>query len=69
MSELERARVRQRCRTLVLAAALGFVLVGFSFVDRAWPGVVVGAAGTVVVLVLYRRECLRASSDTDPREP
>jgi hypothetical protein len=68
MSDRADARARQRCRTLVLAAALGVVLVTFSLVDRSWPGVVVGAAGTVVVVVLYRRECMRDASGTDVRE-
>jgi hypothetical protein len=63
-----RRPLSQRCRTLILAAALGVVLFGFSLVDRAWPGVFVGVVGTAVVLVLYRRECMRTPSDTDSRE-
>jgi membrane associated rhomboid family serine protease len=62
-----RSRASQRCRTLVLAAALGVVLTFISIVDRTWPGAVVGAIGAVVALVMYRREC-SASSGTEPRD-
>lgn len=63
-----RARSAQRCRTLILAAALGVVLTSFSLVDRAWPGVVVGVIGTIVVIVLYRRECWGDAPDTASRD-
>lgn len=62
-------RQRQRCRTLIFAAALGVVLATISVVDRSWPGVVVGLAGVVVVVVLYRRECAGTrASGTPPSE-
>ena len=67
MNEGARPRWSQRCRTLVFAAALGVVLVFISVIDRAWPGVVAGAIGAVVAVVLYRREC-SGESGTGSRE-
>ena len=69
MSARDPARQRQRCRTLILAAALGVLLATFSLVDRAWPGVVAGFAGTVVVIVLYRRECWDESESRSGTPP
>ena len=57
-------RRRQRCRTLVFAAALGVVLATISVVDRAWPGVVVGLVGAAITIVLYRRECAQRDPGT-----
>lgn len=48
---------RQRCRSLELAAVLGVVLAAFSALDRTWPAVAVGIAGTALALVVRRRVC------------
>jgi hypothetical protein len=48
---------RQRCRSLELAAVLGVVLALFSVIDRTWPAVGVGLAGTAIALVVRHRTC------------
>ncbi len=48
---------RQRCRSLELAAALGIILAVFSVIDRTWPAVGVGLAGTALALVVRHRRC------------
>ncbi len=48
---------RQRCRSLELAAALGIILADFSVIDRTWPAVGVGLAGTALALVVRHRRC------------
>ena len=48
---------RQRCRSLELAAVLGIILAVFSVIDRTWPAVGVGLAGTALALVVRHRRC------------
>jgi hypothetical protein len=48
---------RQRCRSLELAAVLGLVLAVFSVIDRTWPAVGVGLAGTALALAVRHRRC------------
>jgi len=48
---------RQRCRSLELAAVLGVILAVFSVIDRTWPAVGVGLAGTALALVVRHRRC------------
>ncbi|HEX2111328.1 MAG TPA: hypothetical protein VHF67_07225 [Gaiellaceae bacterium] len=53
------AAARRRCRMLVLAVALGVVLVTVGVLDGGWASVVVGVVGSVAALVVYWRECAR----------
>jgi hypothetical protein len=57
MTEPSEVARRQRCRSLELAAVLGVVLALFSVIDRTWPAVGVGLAGTAIALVVRHRTC------------
>jgi len=54
MDPLERI-VRLRARTVL--AVLGIILAVFSVIDRTWPAVGVGLAGTALALVVRHRSC------------
>jgi hypothetical protein len=53
---------RRRCRMLLVAVALGLVLVVAGAIDRGWASVVAGAVGSAVALVVYWRTCVRRRS-------
>jgi Na+-driven multidrug efflux pump len=53
---------RRRCGMLVVAIALGLVLVVAGALDRGWASVVAGVVGSAVALVVYWRTCLRRPS-------
>jgi hypothetical protein len=59
-SPAETAR-RQRCRSLELAAVLGMFLAVVSVIDRTWPAVGVGLAGTAIALAVRHRTCGKAA--------
>ena len=48
---------RQRCRALLVAAALGIFLAVFSAIGRDWIPAGVGLAGTAIALAVHRRRC------------
>ena len=56
MTLSEPARQR-RCRALVVAVALGVVLVVVGAYDRGWVSVGAGAIGSVIAIVIYWRDC------------
>ncbi len=56
MNGAERARHR-RCFALRVAAFFGVLFALFSAAERAWGPVGVAIAGTVLLVVVYRRDC------------
>jgi hypothetical protein len=48
---------RRRCLALRVAVIFGILLCLFNAAARFWPGVAVGAVGTVVALFMARRVC------------
>jgi uncharacterized membrane protein YfcA len=56
MTDAERLRWR-RCMALRVAAVFGVLLAAFN--PRDWAIIAIGLAGTVIVLVVYWRDCRR----------
>jgi hypothetical protein len=61
MSARDPAGLR-RCRALLVAVALGLVLVVAGVIDRGWASVGAGVVGSAVALVVYWRTCGRRGS-------
>jgi hypothetical protein len=61
MSARDPAGLR-RCRALLVAVALGLVLVIAGVIDRGWASVAAGAVGSAVALAVYWRTCGRRAS-------
>jgi uncharacterized membrane protein YfcA len=61
MTDAERLRWR-RCMALRVAAVFGVLLAAFN--PRDWAIIAIGLAGTVIVLVVYWRDCRRPRNNS-----